>query len=291
MILNRFKRIVKWIINILTILLVFILALVIYGKLSLSFSKNKYPNYFGWTLFEVASGSMQPTLNINDVVLVKLTQEDLKKDDIIAFEAEDAIITHRIIYMDNDTITVKGDSNNVVDKPIKINQVIGKVIKIYPKLGVWKKVIQDPKILIGIFITLLLFDYALSYNGKDKKVVKKEIKKEKPTKEEEPIIIQKIVLEKDEKEAVKKEKTDSEKLLEITRKIDIEDINKLIEGTELELSKKEVETVQEEIKTIKNDEDLEEKKEKLNEKEKEFLDWTMRLDLNEIQKRIDKKIR
>ena len=209
------------------------------------------------------------------------------------------VITHRIVYQEGDVITVKGDSNNTIDKPINVSQVIGKVVKIYPKLGVWKKVITDPKVLILIFVTLLLFDYALSYNkkDKDKKVLIKQ--KEKPSKEvnekrEEPkeeVTIKKIEIPK-ETEAVKREEIpykESEKLLELTRKINIEEINKLLEGSPLELNKEEINNVKNEITKIENKEVKETST--LTEKEQEFINYTIRLDLSEIQKKIDERIR
>ena len=279
--MNHLKTIIKWIVNLLTIILVVILIVVIYGKLSLTFSNKKYANYFGYTLFEVASGSMRPTLDINDVVLVKISKDNLNANDIIAFESENDIITHRIIFIDGNTITVKGDSNNVVDKPIEKEQVIGKVIKTYSKLGVWKKVLMEPKILISIFITLLLFDFALSYNVKDKKSDIKEKKKNK----DDDVIIKKIELKEEDNKVI-----ESEELLDITRTISIEEINKLIAGTDLELNKEEIKEVKKEIKNKEN-KNSEEVKKNLNKKEKEFLDYTIRLDLSEIQKRIDKKVR
>ena len=141
--MSQAKKIAKIVVNTLTIILLIILMFVIYGKVVTILSKNKYPNYFGYTFFEVASGSMQPTLELNDVILVKITKDNLNKDDIIAFTNNSEIITHRIVYIDNDDLIVKGDNNNTADKPIKKDQVIGKVIKIYPKLGVWKKVLTN----------------------------------------------------------------------------------------------------------------------------------------------------
>ena len=297
--MNHLKKAIKILANFFTGVLLIILILVIYGKAVLIFSENAYPNYFGYTFFEVVSGSMEPTLNINDVILVKVTRNDLKKDDIIAFVNEKSVITHRIVYQEGDVITVKGDSNNTIDKPINVSQVIGKVVKIYPKLGVWKKVITDPKVLILIFVTLLLFDYSLSYNkkDKDKKVLIKQ--KEKPSKEvnekrEEPkeeVTIKKIEIPK-ETEAVKREEIpykESEKLLELTRKINIEEINKLLEGSPLELNKEEINNVKNEITKIENKEVKETST--LTEKEQEFINYTIRLDLSEIQKKIDERIR
>ncbi len=271
------KKVIKYIVNVLTVFLIFLLLLVIYGKLALTFSKNSYPNYFGYTLFEVSSGSMQPTLEINDVVLVKITKDNLNKDDIITYVSDDAIITHRIVFIDENRITVKGDNNNVADTIITKDNVVGKVVKIYPHLGVWKKVIMDPKILIAIFVTLLLFDFALSYNIKDNKKVKKE---KKPKKGE--ISIEKIVPEKE-----KPIENPNDIILEITKQIDLEEINKFIAGESFELNKKEIQEVKEQLEKHDNYEN----NPNLSDKQKEFLDYTIRLDLGEIQDRINKKVR
>ena len=264
---NNLKKVIKVIVNCLTIILVIVLMLVIYSKLSLTFFHKNYPNYFGYTLFEVASGSMSPTLNINDVILVKITKDNLKENDIIAFQEGDAIITHRIIFVNGTNLTVKGDSNNTADKPIEVNQIIGKVIKVYPQLGVWKKVIMEPKILVAIFVTLLLFDFALSYKTDNQKKQKKESKNNK---KENDVIIKKIEV-KDELEKNTKE----EQLLELTRKINIEDINKLLE----------------EEKNIEVEKEVNDNIESTEPKKNEDLNYTIRLDLNEIQNRIGKKIR
>ena len=310
--MSHLKRITKVIVNALTCLLLCLLVLVVYGKVVLTF-KHTYPNYFGYTFFEVASGSMEPTLRVNDVILVKITNEDLKTGDIIAFLNEDTIITHRIIYIEGETLTVKGDNNNIVDKPIDIRQVIGKIVKVYPRLGIWKKVVTEPKILLAVFITLLLFDFALSYNikGDDNfkddddddemkvKKVKKPVKIKKEVKEPEEPIAKQIMPE--EKVVSKPKKpvkdiTEADKLLEMTRKIDIDEINKLLEGTEYKLEKKEINHIKKKIEKIEDNkkEQVEENKDKdinLSPKEKKFIEYTMRLDLSEIQRKINSKVK
>ena len=317
--MGHLKKIISVIVSIFTYILLFILVLVIYGKCSLMFTDKTYPSYFGYTLFEVASGSMEPTLYIDDVILVKITQDNLKKGDIIAFQGDDVVITHRIILINDDTITVKGDSNNTIDKPIDRSQVIGKVVKILPKFGVWKKILTEPKILFAIFITLVLFDFALSYNKEDKMISdtldaafastseefkkrpvirkKKKVKKEKEKKEK----IKKEVVKEEEssnQEDVKKDVIESEKLLEITRKIDIEEINKLIEDEKIKLSKKEINNINAQLNNLGEKEVhgvganvKEVHAVTLSKKEKQFLEYTMRLDLNEIQKKIANKMK
>ena len=288
--MSHLKKIIKIIVNIFTCILVLLLGLVIYGKAVLTFTDNAYPNYFGYTFFEVASGSMQPTLQINDVILIKVTQENLKKDDIIAFRGEEAIITHRILFIDGDVITVKGDNNDVVDKPITKKQVIGKVIKVFPELGIWKKVLTEPKILFAIFITLLLFDFALSYGDKSKT---KEMQTKRKDKTEE-VLAKEILPEEPaavEEDKSKKKVIEPESLLELTRKINIDEINSLLEGTDYKLEKKEINNIKKEISKVEKTVDMVECNPIFTESERKALEYTMRLDLNEIQKKIKSKVK
>ena len=289
--MGHLKKITRVIVNVLTCLLFLILILVIYGKLITTFGENQYPNYFGYTFFEVASGSMEPALKVNDVVLVKITKENLQERDIIAFKVDDVVITHRILFVDGDIITVKGDHNDVVDKPITKAQVIGKIIKIFPELGVWKKVLTDPKILFGIFVTLLLFDFALSYGNKENKKIEKMLDLDEGKLVATPVPKESIKIEN--KEESKKEKViESEKLLELTRKIDIDEINKLLEGTDYKLAKREISNIKQEINKIEKSIETNEKViPKFNDNEKKVLEYTLRLDLDRIQKKISDKIK
>ena len=301
--MDQIKNITKIVINILCVLLFIILALVVYAKVVITVSDDIHANYFGYRVLEVASGSMQPTLDINDVLLVKVNEQDLKTDDIIAYKAEDSIITHRIVMINNDDIVVKGDANNTVDAPIKRDQIIGKIVKIFPHLGVWKKVLTEPKILLLIFFTLLLFDAALSYNGKDKKKKnnnnkKKVVTNKKKTNEEPKEVKEVKVPEVKEDQKVKKETKPKTTKKSAPKKVNKEkkelEINKVKEQKEIDkmpISKQEL--MKNIDKLLEQDEDLsnvkvKRKQEKDNKKETEY---TIRLDLNEIQNKINKSVK
>ena len=154
--MNFFKKIMKIIFN---AVLVFVIGLVIiaaYNIFQLNILNKKYPDFLGYTIFEIETGSMADTIQINDVILVKITKE-VEQNDIITFEYNEDIITHRIINKTEEGLITKGDANNSTDKPITIDNVIGKVIKIIPRLGIWKKVLSEPKVIASIVITLVLF--------------------------------------------------------------------------------------------------------------------------------------
>ena len=123
-----------------------------------------YANIFGYSFFEVASGSMSPTLEIGDVIFIKVTNE-INENDIILYKEGNFFITHRLIKKEQDTLIAKGDANNSEDKPIKSEQVLGKVELIVPKIGIWKKVILQPEV-IGLTISFLfIFGLAFVYTS------------------------------------------------------------------------------------------------------------------------------
>ncbi len=111
---------------------------------------------------------MSGTIEIEDVILVEVTQ-DVKKDDIVTFEDEGEIITHRIIKETDKGIVTKGDANNGEDKVIQKNQVIGKVVKIIPRLGIWLKVFSETEVIICVVVTIVFLGIVASTGEKNKK--------------------------------------------------------------------------------------------------------------------------
>jgi len=77
----------------------------------------------------VSGSSMWPTLKKGDLVAVRGVDgaEDLGVGDIIAFRHKDGLAVHRIMSIEGEVITTKGDANLEEDPPIYIEQVIGKI--------------------------------------------------------------------------------------------------------------------------------------------------------------------
>lgn len=97
------------------------------------------PSVFGYSLFRVSSGSMEPELSVGDVVLVRDWDPlALYTGDVITYkgdqgEFKDKMITHRIVtppYRDGDRyyIVTRGDANSGDDPPIDTAQVVGKFV-------------------------------------------------------------------------------------------------------------------------------------------------------------------
>ena len=140
------SKIVEIILNILLFIVAIIMILGIYYIVQIKILKKEYANIFGYTFFEVATGSMSNTIEIGDVVIVKIN-ENVKENDIIVYKDRNDFITHRLIKIKQEELITKGDANNSEDRSILKNQVLGKVIYIVPKVGIWRKILLTPQIL------------------------------------------------------------------------------------------------------------------------------------------------
>lgn len=170
------KKVIKFVINFFTVLIFLILLLTIYAKINMITSGKNYFELFGYSFFKVTTGSMDPTIKENDIIIVN-TNDTYNVNDIITYRDDANFITHRIITMDGNTLITKGDANNATDQEVNKSDVIGKVVKIFSGLGIWQSIFTTPKVIVALFVTLILFDFAFSYKGKENK--NKKVEKEK----------------------------------------------------------------------------------------------------------------
>ena len=85
--MKNIEKITKYFTNVLLGIVIIAIFFALYSFIQLVILEKDYANYFGYTLFEVQSGSMSPTINVDDMLLVKLTT-DIKKGDIITYKNE-----------------------------------------------------------------------------------------------------------------------------------------------------------------------------------------------------------
>lgn len=138
-----------------TIILIIILAILVFCYAQLKIFNKDYINFCGYTIFQVITGSMSNTINPQDIVIVKLT-DDVKTHDIITFRVGDDFVTHRIIGNEEDKIITRGDANNSQDAPITKDQIIGKVVFIISNVAIWINVIKEPVVIAAIIISIIV---------------------------------------------------------------------------------------------------------------------------------------
>ena len=114
---------------------------------------NKLPMPFGYGTAVVLSGSMEPELSKGDLIIVKKDTGNIKPGDVIVFQDTTSLVVHRVIFVDNETITTKGDANNIADKPISLSDIKGKVIADVPAVGHFVNILKKP---FGIALTLII---------------------------------------------------------------------------------------------------------------------------------------
>lgn len=147
-ILKIIGKIVLWLIAILCITI-----------LTRVFIFKKY-DVFGYRFYLIMSGSMEPTINVNDGIITKDTK-DLKKGDIIAFSEGNITTVHRIVKVytkdGNKMYRTKGDNNNMADNGlVQQSKVKGVVVCKIPKIGKGFLFLKR-NIIILVFAIVLLF--------------------------------------------------------------------------------------------------------------------------------------
>lgn len=162
---NFLYKIIGYILNILLIIITLLILVGIYYIIQIKILKNDFANLCGYTFFEVATGSMENTINIGDVVIVNLTK-DVNENDIIVYKDDNNFITHRLIKKQADKLITRGDANNSEDKPINEDQILGKVIYIVPKMGIFRKIFISKEILRLVIAILILLGILFVYEAK-----------------------------------------------------------------------------------------------------------------------------
>ncbi len=119
----------------------------------------------------VTSGSMRPTLDVGDLlIVVKADPYQLKVGDIIVFRVpwSSSLIVHRIVRIATSSngpiFFTKGDNNLVMDPGYRtINDIYGKAIFRIPYIGGILEILQSlpAKVaIVGIIVGIVLYEYS-----------------------------------------------------------------------------------------------------------------------------------
>jgi signal peptidase I len=142
------------------ILIIFLFTALLFITLTNSRSNA---TILGYGFYSINSGSMEPTLMVDDVIIVKASTEggvNYKVGDIIVYESFATesfghLITHRITEIDeNGRYITEGDNNNAPDSlPVYPSQVMGVMVG---KIGGFNAFVRFIKSVLGFILLIVL---------------------------------------------------------------------------------------------------------------------------------------
>lgn len=170
-------------INVLSKFLYVILIILIYNLIlvAISFiSKQDFNGVLGYKAYNITTNSMEPNINRGDIIIIKKVknEDSLKKGDVISFNKNGEIITHRIMDIEEvngeKRYITKGDNNNIPDlEKIQFSQIEGvKVISI-PYLGNIIEALGN-KIIFFIILLIILIIYLYKLNKDEKSELRRQ---------------------------------------------------------------------------------------------------------------------
>ena len=150
--------------NIVSTVFIVVLVLILLFNLICFVKREKNgdqcPTVLGFGVAVVISGSMEPEIMIDDLVIIH-EQDQYALDDVVCYTGNKYPVTHRIIAMRTDDegqvwYTTKGDFNNTDDGEIAADRMIGRVVAVIPNFGVFQDFLQTGGGFLLIVAALLI---------------------------------------------------------------------------------------------------------------------------------------
>ena len=163
-------------------LIVLILGIAISIVYQKHIKKASSIDIFGYKLYTILTGSMEPKYNIGDVIIDNpIAQKDIKVDTVITYALNQTTVTHRVVELvekDGKTMyRTQGDNNNSPDTDlVDYSQVRGTIVFKISKLG---KIISEFVSGIG-FAALIVFvwiSYIRSSRTEEKRIAREDARR------------------------------------------------------------------------------------------------------------------
>lgn len=114
------------------------------------FTGDRMPMPFGYGAGIVLSGSMEPELRVDDVIIVH-RETSYQVGDVVVYRSGRSAVVHRIVQVSGSDVITKGDANNAADEPIRLSDINGKVVARIPRAGTVVDYIRSP---LGVILVL-----------------------------------------------------------------------------------------------------------------------------------------
>ena len=176
--MKQFKTILR------TLLIIFVSLVVgfnLYTWNAQSLMGNALPMPFGYGAAVVLTGSMEPTISANDLILVA-EKPVYAEEEIVVYQSGNILVVHRILDITDGMVTTKGDANNAPDVPVELSAVKGKVVGVIPGGGSIVRILKTPTataiMLVGAVLLLEVSFRKEKKKGDDQlERIKEEIRK------------------------------------------------------------------------------------------------------------------
>ena len=122
---------------------------------------DRMPGAGSWRVLAVLTGSMSPTINAGDMVIVRdYGEQQPAVGEIVTYwqdENSRSLTTHRVVNrLDNGYLQTKGDANQGVDGGwTRPERIVGKVVGRIPYAAAIQKGLQKPLVLV--LLTVFFF--------------------------------------------------------------------------------------------------------------------------------------
>lgn len=175
------------------VLLAILVGVSIYTMNASMLGGNALPMPLGFGVTVVLSGSMEPELSVDDLLIVK-PADAYEVGDVVVFQTQRTAVVHRIVSINGDEIITRGDANTSDDDPITKANIKGKVVCAIPFVGIIVNLIKTPVVtllFIGLAVWLLesSFKKEKAQKSDELEAIRREIeklKKENQAAKEEP---------------------------------------------------------------------------------------------------------
>ncbi|RNB87763.1 signal peptidase I [Brevibacillus fluminis] len=142
------------------VLLVFVLVNLLFYT-SAKWNADHMPGVAKWRFLSVLTGSMEPTLQAGDLIVVeRYGTTEPRPGEIVTFwedQAHQSVITHRIVQrLHNGYLQTKGDANVVKDGGWTApDRVVGRMVAVIPHLASIYHFLQKPAVLLSMIAGLI----------------------------------------------------------------------------------------------------------------------------------------
>ena len=160
---ETFKKILRIIKTVLNVVIGIFIALFLLVVCLQRFTDNNL-SLFGFRMFTVLTGSMEPKYNVGDVLFSKsIDPDEIQVGDAISYlgksgDVKDKVVTHEVIEIENDEngekiFHTKGIANIIEDPIVHADQIYGNVIHKSTILSFISKTIRTP---VGLIVLIII---------------------------------------------------------------------------------------------------------------------------------------